>query len=74
MRDAQELLDRQLQNLGRAVLHHGGSIAAEKARRVAGDEYAKFELQRKMHRHGEADQNIQALSAQAKKLPKTPGK
>lgn len=72
MSDAEALLDRQLVQLGRVLLRGGGSITASEARRRAEAEYAKFDAQRKLERHRDADEQISALVKQAKALPKTP--
>ncbi|RDJ26654.1 DNA-binding protein [Bosea caraganae] len=72
MQDAQTLLDQQLQQLGRAVLRTGGSVKAEDAKRLAERHYESFDQSRKLQRHDEADQQIAALAAEAKGLPKTP--
>jgi hypothetical protein len=72
MRDAQDLLDRQLRGLGRAVLRSGGSVKAADAKHLAEAEYEKFDRQRKIERHREADERIAALAKEAKKLPKPP--
>lgn len=72
MVDAQNLLDRQLANLGRNVLRTGGSVSAVTARRHAEAEYEQFERTRKLKRHDEADQAIADLVQQTKDLPKSP--
>jgi hypothetical protein len=72
MKDAQDLLDRQLQQLGRAVLRTGGSVKAEDARMHAEVEYEAFDRQRKAKRQQEADEVIAELARQAKTLPGTP--
>ncbi|MBB5047916.1 hypothetical protein HNR60_002673 [Rhodopseudomonas rhenobacensis] len=72
MQDANNLLDQQLQQLGRTVLRTGGSIKAGDAKRVAESEYEKFDQRRKLERHQEADASIAALAREAKKLPKSP--
>ncbi len=72
MQDAQTLLDQQLRHLGRAVLQSGGSVKASDAKRIAEAEYEKFDQQRKLERHREADEHIAALVKEAKKLPKSP--
>ncbi|MBX3579217.1 MAG: virulence RhuM family protein [Rhizobiaceae bacterium] len=74
MQDAQTLLDRQLQQLGRTVLTSGGSVRTEDARRVAETAYDAFDKQRKLAREKDADTNISALAKEAKTLPKTPRK
>jgi hypothetical protein len=43
MRDAQALLDRQLDQLGRTVLRSGGSVKTAEARRIAEAQYEKFD-------------------------------
>lgn len=72
MLDAQNLLDRQLANLGRNVLRRGGSVKTSAARDIAEREYGKFDQIRKVKRQEEADRTIAALVEQAKSLPKTP--
>lgn len=72
MQDAQILLDQQLRQLGRTVLRSGGSVKASDAKRIAEAQYDKFDRQRKLERHGEADERIAALAREAKKLPKPP--
>lgn len=71
MRDAEELLGKQLSSLGRTVLKSGGSVSAKDAKRSAEREYELFDKQRKLKRHQEADAHIAELAAQAKGLPKT---
>lgn len=72
MQDAQTLLDKQLQSLGRTILRTGGRVSASKAKRIAELQYAQFDKQRKVERHQEADERISALAKEAKRLPKTP--
>lgn len=72
MGDAQSLLDQQLRQLGRTVLRSGGSVKASDAKRIAEAQYEKFDQQRKLERHREADERIAALAQEAKRLPKTP--
>lgn len=72
MQDAQSLLDQQLRQLGRTVLRSGGSMNASDAKRIAEAEYEKFDRQRKLERHREADERIAALAKQGKDLPKPP--
>lgn len=72
MQDAQTLLDRQLDQLGRAVLRSGGSVKTSDAKRVAEAQYAKFDRQRRLERQREADERIAALAKEAKGLPKPP--
>lgn len=70
MDDATALLDRQLANLGRAVLRSGGAVSASDAKRKAEAEYQKFDTMRKLERMNEADDHIAELARQAKDLPK----
>jgi hypothetical protein len=71
MQDAQNLLDQQLKQLGRVVLRGGGSVKASDAKRHAERQYEKFDQARKIERQREADQQIAALAAEAKGLPRT---
>jgi len=72
MEDARELLDRQLQQLGRAVLNGAGSVSADQARARAEAQYLAFDRQRKLKRQREAEAQIAELAAEAKGLPKRP--
>jgi len=72
MQDAQALLDRQLDQLGRTVLRSGGSVKTTEAKRIAEAQYEKFDRQRKLERHREAEERIAALAKEAKDLPKPP--
>lgn len=72
MQDAQNLLDQQLRQLGRAVLRTGGNVSASDAKRIAEEQYKKFDAQRKLERQRQADEQIAALAKQARKLPKAP--
>jgi hypothetical protein len=72
MQDAQNLLDQQLNQLGRSVLCAGGRVKASDARRYAEQQYERFDNQRKLERQQEADERIAALAHEARKLPKTP--
>jgi hypothetical protein len=71
LEDDQALLDRQLDQLGRPVLRSGGAVRAADARLVAEAQYEKFDQERKLARHLEADERIAALAKAAKALPKT---
>ncbi|MFL6862467.1 MAG: RhuM family protein [Allosphingosinicella sp.] len=71
MAEAEQLLDRQLRQLNRVVLSHGGSVAMADARRHAEREYGKFKALEKARRHAEADKAIQEIKAAQKGLPKT---
>ena len=70
MEEARQLLDRQLQNLGRAVLRGGGSVSADQAKAQAEARYEEFDRRRKLERRREADAHIAELAAEAKRLPK----
>lgn len=72
MQDAQSLLDQQLRQLGRTVLRSGGSMKASEAKHFAEAQYEKFDRQRKLERHREADERIAALAKEGKDLPKPP--
>lgn len=71
MSDATRLLDRQLRDLGRAVLTGGGSIRIEAAKRHAEGQYEIFSARRRADRHAEADRAISELREADKSLPKT---
>ncbi|MGC4024390.1 MAG: RhuM family protein [Mesorhizobium sp.] len=70
MQDAQDLMDKQLQQLGRAILRNGGRTSASKARAIAEAEFERFDEQRKLERHQKADEGIAALAKEAKALPR----
>jgi hypothetical protein len=53
-------------------LRSGGSVKASDAKRIAETQYEKFDRQRKLERHREADERIAALAKEAKNLPKPP--
>lgn len=72
MEDARQLLDRQLQQLGRTVLRNGGSVSADQAKARAEAQYLAFDHHRKLKRRREADAQIAELAAEAKALPKRP--
>ncbi len=72
MIDATTLLDKQLLNLGRAVLRSGGSIKTDEARRKAEEEYRVYAQNRKQERQAEADEQIAALASEAKALSRKP--
>jgi len=71
MQDAQTLLDQQLRQLGRTVLHGGGSVKTPDAKRIAETQYEKFDQERKIARQQEADRSIAELKKTDKALPKT---
>ncbi len=71
MRDAIELLDRQLEQLGRVVLRDGGSIRMDAARKRAEQEFESFKQKCTLERRAEANRNIDALAREAKALPRS---
>jgi hypothetical protein len=71
MDDAKNLLDRQLQSLGRVLLTHGGHVSKSDADRHAERQYQIYSANRKVERQLEADRVIAALREQEKALPKT---
>lgn len=68
------LLDKQLADLGRAVLQHGGTISASEAKKRAEREYSKYQAQQKAIRHEQADAAMAEIRAAGRKLPHTRGK
>ena len=71
MRDAKQLLDRQLASLGRVVLSSGGRVAMNDAKRHAERQYGLYDAKRKIERQAEADRVIAALRSEDKNLPST---
>ncbi len=74
IRDAETLLDRQLGQLGRAILAGGVGVKTGEARRHAKSQYEAFDARRRIERHREADGRIADLARQAKTFPRTSGK
>lgn len=74
MQDAADLMDKQLDNLGRAVLRTGGSRSAEQAKKLAHAEYEQFSEQRKLERQQADRERLNALAKEAKALPNSRGK
>lgn len=70
MVEAEELLDRQLQQLRRVVLKHGGKVKMATAKAFAEREYGKFKEKQKAIRHQEADKTIAEIKSAQKKLPR----
>lgn len=70
MQDAQNLLDQQLQQLGRNLLRAGGSVKASDAKKHAERQYEKFDERRRIDRQSAASENIASLAREAKNLPK----
>lgn len=71
MRDASQLLDKQLRNLNRLILTHGGQVPHHRAEARAKAEYRKFDEQRKAERLASADAELEALKKASDALPKT---
>lgn len=74
MDQAAQLLDKQLHNLGRQVLTHGGQIDHRAAEDRAMREDAKFHERRKLARKALADEEYAALKATDRALPKVRGR
>jgi len=72
MQDAMNLSDKYITDSGRVVLRGGGHISTGQAKIKAETEYAKFDEQRKIERHKQADEMIAVLAKEAKRLPKRP--
>lgn len=70
MQIAEELFDKQLDLLKRAVLKHGGNISQVEAEARAKAEYKKFDAKRKADRLGIEAQAFLELKAAGKALPK----
>lgn len=68
MREASELLDNQLQSLGRVVLRGGGKVAMSDAQDFAKRQYAKFKADQKALRHEQADRAIAEIKSAGKTI------
>ena len=68
MREATELLDRQLRNLGRVVLVTGGHVSMIDAKRHAEHEYEKYKAVQKKLRNDQADRTIAEIKSAQKGL------
>ncbi len=71
MLQAAQLLDKQLADLGRSVLSHGGKISREQANKYAEGAYESFKVRLKSIRNLEADKSIADIRRSLKKLPKS---
>lgn len=71
MAEAERLLERQLTNLGRIVLTHGGHISSASAKAKAVRQYDRFDARRKKVRAQEVARELAALKKAEKALPKT---
>lgn len=70
MEEARERLDASLRTVGRVVLAHGGQVAAHRAKVVAGRAYEAFDERRRLARIADTEDELAALKAAAKVLPK----
>jgi hypothetical protein len=70
MSEAEALLDKQLKNLSRAVLTHGGSVSADAAKAHAKAEYKKFDDQRRALRAETRQTELAELKSASAALPK----
>jgi hypothetical protein len=70
MAEAETLLDAQLRSLSRSVLQHGGSVSHDEADAHAKREYKKFDERRRALRTAEVAEELAALKAAGKSLPK----
>lgn len=68
MREASELLDTQLQSLGRSVLRSGGRVSMNDAKIHAEREYSKYKATQKKLRHEQADHAIAEIKKAQKAL------
>jgi hypothetical protein len=73
MAEASALLDKNLTDLGRSALAHGGQIKTSEAKAHAIREYEKFKAKLKVDRHLEADRAIEEVRQTLKKLRKREG-
>lgn len=71
MDQAARLLDKQIHDLGRMVLTHGGQIDHRDAERTALREYERYDEGRRASRKKVADDEYAALKAATASLPKT---
>lgn len=70
MSEAAQLLDNQLQSMGRVVLRHGGSISMSDAQSHAERAYARFKTEQKAIRQQDAAKSIAEIKAEVEKLRK----
>ena len=70
MDEARQRLDESLRNVGRVVLAHGGQVSAQQAKAAAEAAYEIFDERRKQARQADAADELAALKAAAKVLPK----
>lgn len=70
MKDAEKLLDQQLEQLNRVVLRDGGSVKSSEAKAHASKQYSDFNEKRRRTRHAQADESIASLKATQKAVSK----
>jgi hypothetical protein len=70
MAQASDLLDRQLHQLGRTSLQHGGEVSRDQADREAKRQYRLFDERRRAAEKARVDEDYARLRQQAKALPK----
>lgn len=73
MTEAAALLDKQLRNLSRPVLTHGGNVSHEMADAHAKSEYRKFDDARRVERAERTRRELAELKATGKKIEKKVG-
>ncbi len=71
MTEAETLLDRQLRQLGRIPLMHGGEVSKDRADGEARRQYKLFDQRRKAVEKARVDQEYAELRRQSGELPKT---
>ncbi len=71
MSQAEALLDRQLKDLGRVVLTHGGQVRTTDARRKAEKVYGAYKEKQKLARRKAADAAISEVKKAQDKLPRS---
>ena len=71
MKEASELLDRQLVSLGRIPLRHGGEVSKARADQEARRQYKIFDAARKKDEQRRVDDEYVELRKQVKDLPKS---
>lgn len=74
MSEAEALLNKQLRDLGRVVLQHGGRVKTKDAHRAAEKAYESYKEKLKTRRQKEADEAIAEIKRVQGALPKTRGR
>lgn len=70
MKQASDLLDKQLVSLGRMVLSHGGEMSKDQADAAAKRQYKTFNARRKAEEKARVEQEYARLRSEASSLPK----